>query len=791
MLQRADISVTGVVQGVGFRPFCARTAMGLGLRGTVRNTPDGVQIVVEGEEEEIDSFIAAVRSNPPDASAITGLRAARSNIAAPTFRGFAVLPSERQAEGTAGVLIPADLAVCDECLAEMRDPLNRRYRYPFINCTNCGPRYTIIEGLPYDRPLTTMSDFPMCPECEREYRHPSDRRYHAQPNACPVCGPKVWLADPSGRVIAERHEAVELIASAIADGRIVAIKGIGGFHIACLPFDEPVRLLRERKHRPDKPFALMVRDVAAARRLADITLEAERLLTSVRRPIVLAEKKGCEECEEYVSPLVAPGQARLGLMLPYAPLHHLLMDEGESNKKFDALIMTSANVSDAPIVSTEAEAFAALSGVADLFLCHNRRIHTAIDDSVVIPAVPAGQAGQAGQAETAGHIFLRRARGYVPNPIGLLGRKKKNTPDILAAGAQLKAAYTLTRGGVLFPGQYIGDMGQLATAEYYRRSLAHFIALYGVRPRVFAFDTHPNYAATEIAREFVPPDAVMCPVQHHRAHIAAVMLDNEFTSPVIGVAFDGTGYGDDGTIWGGEFMAGGADSLRRCASLLPFRLPGGENAIREPWRIGLALIFEAFDGDISKTEAAALYLWPAYADKMGDVIALLRAGGGAVTSSCGRLFDGFAAIIGLCRIASYDGQAAMSLEAAIGNGSAALPFRLIERGGLVLLDWREAVMAALDRSSSNNNTAAGFHAGLAEGVAEVCAALRDRGEASVAALSGGVWQNARLTALAASALDRRGFSVLTHRRVSPNDECVSVGQAYIAHITEMMGVFTQ
>ncbi|MDR2176132.1 MAG: carbamoyltransferase HypF [Synergistaceae bacterium] len=767
-MQRAELLVTGVVQGVGFRPFCARAALSLGLRGTARNTPDGVEIVLEGEEGVIDEYLRMLREESPSAAVVAGVQIRRAPLGRPAFSDFSIAASVRSGANERRVLIPSDLAVCEDCLAEMRDPRNRRYRYPFINCTNCGPRYTIIRALPYDRPATTMADFPMCPDCEREYRDPADRRYHAQPNACPVCGPKIWLADPAGRTLCEGEDALEGLVSALMAGKIAAVKGIGGFHIACLPEEAPLRELRARKHRPDKPFALMTRDIGAARRLADVSPEAERLLSGVQRPIVLCPSRGRPS-------LVNPGQGRLGLMLPYTPLHHLLIE------RFEALVMTSANLSDEPIVSTEAEAFSSLSDVADVLLCHNRAIHTAIDDSVLVPGPPV----------PGPPIFLRRARGYVPNPMSLSREAVPgvfDVPDILAAGAQMKSTYTLTKGRTLFPGQYLGDLEQLGTAACYKKSLAHFIGLYGIEPKILAFDSHPGYSAAGLAHEFAP-DAALCPVQHHHAHLASVLLDNGSFEPVIGAIFDGTGYGEDGTIWGGEFLVGDAGEVRRMGSLWPFRLPGGENAIREPWRCALALLDEALGtGEragtrkAEKPEAVARALWPAFAPRAGAVLSAM--GAAPVTTSCGRLFDGFSALLGLCPAASYDGQAAMALENAAKREVVpdSLPFG-VEDGEFVRLDWRGAARAVLEAglpAAEGAALAGAFHCGLARAVAEVCSLLRDRTGIGRAALSGGVWQNAVLLDLTVRELSSRGFAVLTHRRLSPNDEGVSVGQAAAA-----------
>jgi hydrogenase maturation protein HypF len=720
-----------------------------------------VEVVLEGEVAAIDEYLRALKEDHPAAAVVMDVEVRCAPLSHRAFADFFVLPSAVSKERNA--LIPADLALCGDCLAEMRDPQNRRYRYPFINCTNCGPRYTIIRALPYDRPLTTMAAFLMCPDCQREYHNPTDRRYHAQPNACSVCGPRVRLLDAEGRPLRDGEEAIEKLVSELKVGKLAAVKGLGGFHIACLPEDEPLRELRRRKRRPDKPFALMVRDMDAARALAEIS--AERLLSSVERPIVLCPTRSGDP----VSRLAAPGQKRLGLMLPYTPLHHLIMED------FPALVMTSANVSDAPIVSTDEGVFSALSGVVDLVLTHNRDIHTAVDDSVLLPAV--GQSPVSGQSL----IFLRRARGYVPNPMSL---PLRGAQDILATGAQLKSTYTLARDGTLFLGQYLGDLGQLETAVYYKRSLKDFLGLYKIEPKILAFDKHPNYAAADLAREVLQCEPALCPVQHHHAHLASALLDNDSFEPVIGVVFDGTGYGDDGTIWGGEFLVGDAKNFTRMGSLYPpFRLPGGERAILEPWRCALALLSEAL-GE-GEAEKIAVSLWPQYENKIEPLLATLNAT--PLTTSCGRLFDGFSALLGLCPVASYDGQAAAALEnAAAPESKESLPFvvkKEWEKNGFICLDWRGAVKKAvlyLGDPSARGRLAVEFHQGLARAVAEACVLLNERTRIKRIALSGGVWQNAALLTLTREELLRHGFFVLTHRNISPNDEGVSVGQALVA-----------
>jgi hydrogenase maturation protein HypF len=616
--------------------------------------------------------------------------------------------------------------------------------------------------------------------------------------------------------------AIEGLIVEIAAGKLVALKGIGGFHIACLPEDAPLRELRLRKRRPDKPFALMLRDLDAARRLVDVSPEAERLLTGVQRPIVLCPVKSVGANINKISPLVAPGQRRLGILLPYTPLHHLIME------KFEVLVMTSANISDAPIVSSDQEAFSELSNIVDVVLSHNREIHTAIDDSVLLPETAIGPRA----------IFLRRARGYVPNPITL----PLDAPNILAAGAQLKSTYTLTRGRTLFPGQYLGDLDRLETATYYKNSLEHFSRLYDIAPEILAFDKHPGYAATELAKDFVEAQGgsgsvLLCPVQHHHAHLASVLLDNAYFEPVIGVLFDGTGYGDDGTLWGGEFLVGDVHGFTRMGSLRPSRLPGGEKAIHEPWRYALALLWDALGAEKTKEIVVTQKLWPEFQTLIDPVLALVGTPGAApVTTSCGRLFDGFSALLGLCSAVTYDGQAAMALENAaedekkdekkeenlefvledegsvlvqaqgggarsaknhradpseIPNGNPCqtkiqtkIEWEGFERlqSGFIQLDWRDAVRSVVARKKEGreNSWAFSFHRELARAVSKTCVLLREKTGIDQVALSGGVWQNRTLLRLTCEELQSRGLVPLIHKNISPNDEGVSVGQALIA-----------
>ncbi|WP_448807530.1 carbamoyltransferase HypF [Aminobacterium colombiense] len=741
--------VTGIVQGVGFRPFCARLAEDMGLGGSVKNTSDGVVIKLQGSQTQIEAYLQRLQKEKPEASHISSIDLLFQEDSCEEKGNFVIEKSLRLEHQR--VLIPPDIATCNDCLREMRDPSNRRYRYPFINCTNCGPRYTIIEDLPYDRPSTTMRSFAMCPQCHFEYTRSSDRRYHAQPNACFDCGPSLYLIDKNGRVAAEGEEALQICCSRLKKGETAAIKGLGGFHLACDPFNsEATQKLRRRKNRKDKPFALMVSDLARAKQLVYLTGTAEKLLSSSKRPIVLCPAKR----NSGLSPLVAPGQNALGIMLPYTPLHHLLLEH------FDALIMTSANMSDAPIISDNNEAQASLSDLADFFLMHNRDIHMAIDDSVI-----------ASQGQE--YIVLRRARGFVPIPLASLHKG----PVIIAAGAEMKSTFTLTQDNTIFPGQYLGDLKQIGTIVYYKKALEHFLKLYNLHPEYLVYDLHPQYISGPLARKVIKrPFNATLGVQHHHAHMAACLLENRREEPTIGAIFDGTGYGDDGTIWGGEFLVADMKSYERKGSLLPCPLPGGEKAVLEPWRYGLALLTLTLGNE----EAIALsgQIWPEKKSLLPSQLAIMNAS--PITTSCGRFFDGVSALLGFCTDISYDGQAAMELEGHA-KGESIAPFEILEKDDFLSLDWRPALKWMVENRQHHRkeSLAAAFHGGLALGTANLCLRISERTGIKHVALSGGVWQNRRLLVLTLSYLRRRGLLPLTHHLLSPNDENVSVGQAAI------------
>jgi hydrogenase maturation protein HypF len=742
--------VCGIVQGVGFRPFCAKLAQQMGLGGTVRNTSDGVEIILRGKREDVDKYILRLKKEKPDVSTITSIEFTREKYIDQNFSSeFSIVKSRRMYRQR--VLIPPDIATCQECLDEMDDPANRRYGYPFINCTNCGPRYTIIKNLPYDRPETTMEKFEMCPDCYREYNSEKDRRYHAQPNACFVCGPSLWVTDSDGNIVEKNRKALDASIDSLRSGKILAIKGLGGFHLACDPFNgQAIEKLRRRKKRKGKPFALMVKDLSVAEDLCIIREEEKELLRSSKRPIVICYRtKNCRTHEG-----VAPGQDTLGIMLPYTPLHHLIM------KEFDALVMTSANISDSPIIADNSEALMQLGSVADLFLMHNRDIHMPIDDSVI---------SNAGKVS----ILIRRSRGFVPSPLGI----PVNAPVVLGAGGEMKSTFSLTQEKILFPGQYLGDLKQLPTVNYYRKALRHFMKLYNLQPEYLVCDMHPQYISTSIAAEETGiQGSSILQVQHHHAHFASCLAENEHWDEAIGLILDGTGYGTDGTIWGGEFLTGDIKVFSRAGHFLSSVLPGGEKAVLEPWRYALSLLNSTFDK--VETFSVAEKIWP---DKKHLIPIILQTIDEApVTTSAGRLFDGVSAILGISPVISYDGEAAINLEAQ-SKGSMKAPFGFFKEKGKWILDWRDTVHWIVQNRDrlSNQQIASAFHFGLSEALSNIAEAIAaDTGIRHVV-LSGGVWQNRRLLNLTRVLLKRKGLIPLVHKYLSPNDECVSAGQAVI------------
>lgn len=735
-----------MVQGVGFRPFVYVLAQRFGVSGYVRNDPEGVEVEAEGEGGTLEAFLRALREEAPPLSRVEGVDV--EELPPLGTKGFVIRRSE--GEGDSKVLVPPDVATCPDCIREIFDPSDRRYRYPFTNCTRCGPRYTIILGLPYDRPNTTMRKFRMCPECRREYEDPSDRRFHAQPIACPECGPELVLADGHGRSL--DRDPISEAARVLLQGRIVAIKGLGGFHLACDATDEEaVRRLRERKGREGKPLAVMVRDLRAARELAEVLKEEEKLLSSPRAPIVLLKKKGG------LAEGISPGLSTYGLMLPYTPLHHLLLREVGR-----PLVMTSGNVSGEPICYRNEEALEKLGGVADYFLLHDRDVHARCDDSVV--RVVAGR-----------EVVLRRSRGYVPEPVGLPARSRV---PILACGGFLKNSFCLVRGDRAFLGPHIGDMEGPDVVRAFEEGVDNMKRIFGINPEAFAHDLHPDYPTTRYASE---QDGEKVPVQHHHAHIASVMAEGGLEGPVVGVALDGTGYGEDGTVWGGEFLLAEKGWYRRVGHIALARMPGGEMAVKEPWRMALAHLYRVFGEDFLDWELPFL----SYVDDRNLFVRMLDRGlASPLTSSAGRLFDAVSAVLGVHPgPVSYEGQAAMELEAVAEDVEGGYRFEVIKDGDMWVVEpepfWR-VLLEDLREGTSVPSASGKFHRGLAEAVVEVCARVKEETGVRDVVLSGGVFQNVRLLKATFRLLEGKGFRVHTNSRVPPNDGGICLGQALVA-----------
>jgi hydrogenase maturation protein HypF len=746
---RTRVRVEGIVQGVGFRPFVHALAVRLDLAGQVGNDAQGVFVEIEGPREAVERFLDAL---PREAPPLAVIERVTATALAPTgSHGFAIAPS--RSGGERQTLVSPDTATCADCLRELADPADRRYRYPFINCTNCGPRFTIVRDVPYDRPATTMAGFPMCAACAGEYHDPADRRFHAQPVCCPACGPRPRLLDRGGR--AAEGEPLAKAGARLRAGSVVAVKGLGGYHLAALASCEPaVAALRARKHREDKPFAVMVADLDAARALCLVDPAEEALLVSSRRPIVLLRKRVHAE----MAGSVAPGNRSLGVMLPYTPLHHLLLTEVAG-----PIVLTSGNVSDEPIAYLDDEAIERLAGIADWFLVHDRPIHVRADDSVV-------------RAWRGRELPLRRSRGFAPQPLPLPWAFPR---QVLACGAELKSTFCLAKGRHAFVSHHIGDLENYETFRSFTEGVEHYRRLFAVEPEVVAHDLHPEYLSTKYAAEL---DGVELEgVQHHHAHVAACLADNGEPGPAIGVAFDGLGYGTDGTIWGGELLLADLESFRRVGHLETVPMPGGAAAIREPWRMAAAWLDAALEGRVPEDLAVVR----GNLDRWERVVALARSGTASpVTSSAGRLFDAVAAILGVRDAVNYEGQAAVELEQLADPAEEdAYPVGIGQAGGLLLLpgaDLVRAVVADLAAGAASPAVAARFHNGLAGATVAACESLREATGLETVALSGGVFQNLLLLERTAGGLEARGFRVLLHSRVPPNDGGISLGQAAVA-----------
>ena len=749
---RLRVRVEGIVQGVGFRPFVHGLACSLGLAGFVGNDTAGVFIEVEGPAEKVERFVSDLEARPPPLAVVE--KVSVKAVGAAGDRGFVIVPSDAAGEHRA--LVSPDTATCEECLGELFDPGERRYRYPFVNCTNCGPRFTIVRDVPYDRPLTTMAGFPMCPECESEYTDPADRRFHAEATCCPACGPSLHLVGRGGAAL-DGDDPIKAAAAMLLEGRVVAVKGLGGYHLAALASSPAAtEALRSRKHREDKPFAVMAADLAAARDLGQIGATEEELLTSPRRPIVLLRRRPGAE----VAPAVAPGNRYLGVMLPYTPLHHLLARELGA-----PFVLTSGNASDEPIAYLDGDARRRLSGIADAFLAHDRPVHTRTDDSVT-------------RAFGGREMVLRRSRGFVPQPVPLA---RSLSRPVLACGAELKNTFCLAKGKRAFVSHHIGDLENYETLRSFEEAISHFERLLDLRPEVVAHDLHPEYLSTKYAIGLAGEQPVeLVGVQHHHAHVASCLADNGSTGPAIGVAFDGLGFGTDATMWGGEFLVADLASFERAGFFSPVAMPGGAAAVREPWRMAAVYLDLAFAGD----PPAGLAVTRDNAARWEQVLSLARSSTNSpLTSSAGRLFDAVSAALGIRYRVNYEGQAAIELEQlADPQERRAYPCS-VEEGEPFRLAGADLVRAAVADLSAGVGLAliaARFHNGLAGAVVAGCERVRASSGINQVALSGGVFQNVLLLGRVLDGLEHEGFEVLVHSRVPPNDGGISLGQAVVA-----------
>ena len=762
--QRLKVVVRGAVQGVGFRPFIYRLANELGLKGWVLNSSSGVFIEVEGPTEKLRSFVLRIETDKPPIAFIQSLESSYLDVTG--YKGFEIRES---LDGEKTAIVVPDIATCPDCRREIFDSHNRRYLYPFTNCTNCGPRFTIIESLPYDRPRTSMRKFEMCPQCRAEYDNPTNRRFHAQPNACPECGPQLQLVDREGHILNARHDALRSAAQYIRNGNIVAVKGLGGFHLMCdAASEDAVRMLRRRKNREAKPFALMYPSIEMIERDCELSESEARLLRSPEAPIVLLETKRGVDIR--IAPSIAPGNPYLGVMLPYTPLHLLLMAE----LKFP-IVATSGNLSDEPICIDEREALTRLFDVADVFLIHDRPIVRHVDDSIARIVMDR-------------ELVLRRARGFAPLPVTV----DRELPSMLAVGAHQKNAIATSVGRQVFVSQHIGDLETVQAEEAFENVIGSFRSLYSLEAGRVACDLHPNYVSSQYARR-TSQDVSF--VQHHHAHILSCMAENSVTGPALGIAWDGSGYGTDGTIWGGEFLRVDpkVEGFTRVAHLRTFRLPGSETAVREPRRCAAGMLFEMFGTetfDLGPNSQAAKFgllnslLTPIESftpEERGILRGMLeRKLNSPITSSAGRLFDAVASLIGLRQFARYEGQAAMELEFAATRDFSREHYTVnLEKNGVLQFDWARMVveiMTDVAAHTAQSRIARKFHNTMVETMVQVAAAV---GENKIV-LSGGCFQNKLLTEMAVTRLQREGFRVYWHQRIPPNDGGIALGQLMAA-----------
>ncbi len=761
MIKRSRGAIKGIVQGVGFRPFIYQLAHRYQLCGHVINTPEGVDLEVEGPDEDIEHFFQSILSKGPPLAHISSME--RAELQPKNDKVFEIKESRVDQERSA--LISPDVSICPDCLRELKDPRDRRFRYPFINCTNCGPRYTIIMDIPYDRAMTTMKKFKMCEACHGEYKDPTNRRFHAQPNACWDCGPRVYLHDRGGLPVACDTPIEETI-NLLKSGSILAIKGLGGFHLAVDARNhKAVVRLRKRKHREEKPLALMVRDLEAAKQIAHVSEIEAKTLLSPQRPIVILKKKRFHG----LSPQVAPRNRYFGIMLPYTPLHYLLMDS-----PFRALVMTSGNISEEPINMDNGEAFENLEGIADYFLVHDRDIYLRSDDSIIrmVDGVPRQ---------------IRRSRGYVPVPV-FLAEEMSELPSVLAVGAELKNVICITKENRAFLSQHVGDIENLETLDFFRLTVSHMKSILEIRPEVMAHDLHPDYLSSKFSRE--QEDTSTLPIQHHHAHIVSCLAENGVKGPVIGLALDGTGFGSDGQIWGGEVLLADLSSFQRAAHLDYVSLPGGDAAAKFPWRMALSYLHKTYGEELFNLPIKFIRdLKREHAKIVLQMIS--KRVHSPFTSSCGRLFDAVSSLIGLRHKIAYEGQAAMELEMCQNlSEKGKYPWGIEEKKGHWILLTSDIIRSAVEdikRGVNRGIISRRFHNTLIDMFTGICVRLREESGIGQVAMSGGSFQNVTLLTGLSRSLTSNGFTLFTQKVVPSNDGGLSLGQAVCAGL-KYMGV---